>query len=103
MNIVYIGGVAVGLSTIIDLDEQERNEENTKLKYITPAIQKKWNSEGDRMVMEYGKDKFGNDKSGHYFTDGQILVDGEGGSFCFLWTSDGITAELRLPRQTTAL
>ena len=63
----------MGLSTITDLDEQERNEENTKLMYITPAIQKKWNSEGDRIVMEYGKDK-----SGHYFTDGQILVDGEG-------------------------
>ena len=56
-----------------DLDEQQKNEESTKLNYITPAIQKKWNSEGDRIVMEYGKRG-----SGHYFTDGQILVETDG-------------------------
>ena len=38
-----------------DLDEQLKNEESTKLNFITPAIQKKWNAEGDRIVMEYGK------------------------------------------------
>lgn len=58
---------------IDDLDEQLKNEENTKLNYITPAITRKWNSEGDRIVMEYGKEG-----SGHYFTDGQILIDGDG-------------------------
>ena len=56
-----------------DLDEQLKNEESTKLNYITPAIQKKWNAEGDRIVMEYGKRG-----SGHYFTDGQILVESDG-------------------------
>ena len=34
-----------------DLDEQMKNEESTKLNFITPAIQKKWNAEGDRIVM----------------------------------------------------
>lgn len=62
------------LKPILDLDEQNKNEENTKLMYITPAIQKRWNSEGDRIIMEYGKDG----KSGHYFTEGQIIVDAEG-------------------------
>ncbi len=56
-----------------DLDEQMKNEESTKLNFITPAIQKKWNAEGDRIVMEYGKKG-----SGHYFTDGQILVGADG-------------------------
>ena len=56
-----------------DLDEQLKNEESTKLNFITPAIQKKWNAEGDRIVMEYGKRG-----SGHYFTDGQILVESDG-------------------------
>ena len=65
----------MALQPLNDLDEQVKNEENTKLTYITPAIQKKWCSEGDRIVMEYGKDKRGNKISGHYFTDGQILVD----------------------------
>lgn len=61
------------MKPVDDLEEQLKNEENTKLNYITPAIMNKWNSEGDRIVMEYGKDG-----SGHYFTDGQILVDSEG-------------------------
>jgi type I restriction enzyme R subunit len=62
------------LQPLNDLDEQVKNEENTKLMYITPAIQKKWCSEGDSIVMEYSKDKRGNKISGHYFTAGQILV-----------------------------
>ena len=61
------------MRSLDDLDEQLKNEENTKLNYITQAITSKWNNEGDRIVMEYGKEG-----SGHYFTDGQILVDGEG-------------------------
>lgn len=68
----------MNLIPLDDIDEQEQNEENTKLKYITPAIQNKWNAEGDKIVMEYGKDKFGNTGSGHYFTEGQIIVDKEG-------------------------
>lgn len=56
-----------------DLDEQHKNEENTKLNYITPAIQKKWSADGDRIVMEYGKKGYG-----HYFTNGQILVEPDG-------------------------
>ncbi len=56
-----------------DLDEQQKNEESTKLNYITPAIQKKWNEDGDRIVMEYG-----NKGHGHYFTDGKILVELDG-------------------------
>lgn len=54
---------------IDDIDEQTRNEENTKLKYITPELTKKWSAEGDQIVMEYGKTAF---------TDGQILVDSDG-------------------------
>lgn len=54
---------------IDDIDEQTRNEENTKLKYITPELIKKWSAEGDQIVMEYGKTAF---------TDGQILVDSDG-------------------------
>lgn len=64
----------MALRSITDIEEQSRNEENTKLNYITPAIQKKWNSDGDKIVMEYNKDG----TTGHYFTDGQIHVDGEG-------------------------
>ena len=64
----------MALKTITDIEEQSRNEENTKLNYITPAIQKKWNNEGDKIVMEYNKDG----TTGHYFTDGQIHVDAEG-------------------------
>ena len=61
------------MKPLYDLEEQLKNEESTKLNYITPAIQKKWNDEGDRLVMEYGKRG-----TGHYFTDGQILVDTNG-------------------------
>ena len=61
------------MNPLDDLDEQLKNEESTKLNYITPTIQKKWNAEGDRIVMEYGKKGFG-----HYFTDGQILVEVDG-------------------------
>ena len=57
------------MTPINDLDEQTRNEENTKLKYITPELIKKWSAEGDQIIMEYGKTAF---------TDGQILVDSDG-------------------------
>lgn len=57
------------MTPINDIDEQTRNEENTKLKYITPELVKKWSAEGDQIVMEYGKTAF---------TDGQILVDSDG-------------------------
>ena len=61
------------MKPIEDYDVQINNEESTKLKYITPALQKKWNADGDFIVMEYGtKGK------GHYFTDGQILVEQDG-------------------------
>ncbi len=61
------------MKPVDDLDEQLKNEESTKLKYITPALQKKWNADGDHIVMEYGKKGHG-----HYFTDGQILVEPDG-------------------------
>ena len=61
------------MKPIDDLDEQLKNEESTKLNYITPALQKKWNADGDRIVMEYGKRGHG-----YYFTDGQILVQPDG-------------------------
>lgn len=57
------------MTPIDDIDEQTRNEENTKLKFITPELIKKWSAEGDQIVMEYGKTAF---------TDGQILVDSDG-------------------------
>lgn len=57
------------MTPIDDIDEQTRNEENTKLKYITPELVKKWSAEGDQIVMEYGKTAF---------TDGQILVNSDG-------------------------
>ena len=57
------------MTPIDDIDEQTRNEENTKLKYITPELIKKWSAEGDQIIMEYGKTAF---------TDGQILVDSDG-------------------------
>lgn len=52
------------MATISDdeIREQQNNEENTKLKYITPVIQEKW-QDIDKIVMEY------------YFTDGRIIVD----------------------------
>lgn len=34
------------MTPITDIEEQQRNEENTKLNYITPEIQKKWSAEG---------------------------------------------------------
>ena len=57
------------MAPIDDVDEQTRNEENTKLKYITPELIKKWSAEGDQIAMEYGKIAF---------TDGQILVSLDG-------------------------
>lgn len=45
-----------------EIAEQQNNEENTKLRYITPVIQAKW-KDIDKIVMEY------------YFTDGRITVD----------------------------
>lgn len=42
------------MKPVDDLDKQIKNEESTKLKYITPALQKKWNADGDHIVMEYG-------------------------------------------------
>ncbi len=57
------------MTPIDDIDEQTRNEENTKLKFITPELIKKWSAEGDQIIMEYGKTAF---------TDGQILVDSDG-------------------------
>lgn len=46
------------MTPITDIEEQSRNEENTKLNYITPEIQKKWSAEGDQIIMEYGKTAF---------------------------------------------
>ena len=60
------------MTPITDIDEQTRNEENTKLNYITPEIQKKWSAEGDQIIMEYGK------TNNVYFTDGQIIVGSDG-------------------------
>lgn len=57
---------------INDIEEQLKNEENTKLNYITPAIQKKWNNEGDRICMEYNKNT---NENAYYFTDGRIIVN----------------------------
>ena len=39
------------MTPITDIDEQTRNEENTKLNYITSEIQKKWSAEGDQIIM----------------------------------------------------
>lgn len=60
------------MTPITDIDEQTRNEENTKLNYITPEIQKKWSAEGEQIIMEYGK------TNNVYFTDGQIIVGSDG-------------------------
>lgn len=46
-----------------ELDEQLKNEENTKRIYITPVIQERWGENLDNIVMEY------------YFTDGRINID----------------------------
>lgn len=45
-----------------EIAEQQNNEENTKLRYITPIIQEKW-KDIDKVIMEY------------YFTDGRISID----------------------------
>lgn len=47
------------------LDEQRKNEENTKQKYITPIIKERWENNIDNIVMEY------------YFTDGRVNINGE--------------------------
>ena len=47
-----------------ELAEQQKNEENTKKKYITPIIQERWGKENsDNIIMEY------------YFTDGRVNID----------------------------
>lgn len=49
-----------------EIAEQQRNEENTKKKYITPIIQERWGKENsDNVIMEY------------YFTDGRVNIDGD--------------------------
>ena len=49
-----------------EIAEQQKNEENTKKKYITPAIQERWGNENsDNIIMEY------------YFTDGRVNIDGD--------------------------
>lgn len=49
-----------------EIAEQQRNEENTKKKYITPIIQEKWGKENsDNIIMEY------------CFTDGRVNIDGD--------------------------
>lgn len=47
------------------LQEQLKNEENTKRKYITPVIEERWGKDTDHIVMEY------------YFTAGRVNIDGE--------------------------
>ena len=42
--------------------DQQKNEETTKLRYITPVISERW-QDTDKVLMEY------------YFTDGRISVD----------------------------
>ena len=49
---------------INDLEEQLKNEENTKRMYITPIIEERWNKEQNSIVMEY------------YFTDGRVDING---------------------------
>ena len=49
-----------------EIAEQQKNEENTKKKYITPIIQERWGKENpDNIVMEYK------------FTDGRVNIDGD--------------------------
>lgn len=45
-----------------DLTDQQKNEETTKLRYITPVVLNKW-EDINKVVMEY------------YFTDGRISID----------------------------
>ncbi len=48
-----------------ELERQKRNEDNTKLKYITPVLEERWGSE-ESIIMEYA------------FTDGRIQVYDDG-------------------------
>ncbi len=49
-----------------EIAKQQKNEENTKKKYITPVIQERWGKENsDNIIMEY------------YFTDGKVNIDGD--------------------------
>jgi len=49
-----------------EIVEQQKNEENTKKKYITPIIEERWGKENsDNVIMEY------------YFTDGRVNIDGD--------------------------
>lgn len=54
--------MALNSLTPDEVAAQQRNEENTKLKYITPIIKERW-VDIDKVVMEY------------YFTDGRISID----------------------------
>lgn len=56
------GGSEYFAISIDDIERQRRNEETTKLRLITPAIQAKWPNV-DQIIMEY------------YLTDGRITVD----------------------------
>lgn len=48
-----------------DLEEQLKNEENTKRKYITPIIEERWRNNSENIIMEY------------YFTKGRVNINGE--------------------------
>ena len=49
-----------------EIAEQQKNEENTKKKYITPIIQERWGKENpDNVMMEY------------CFTDGRVNIDSD--------------------------
>lgn len=48
-----------------EISEQQKNEENTKAKYITPIIQERWGENSNNIIMEY------------YFTDGRVNIDGD--------------------------
>lgn len=48
-----------------ELQRQQRNEENTKKRLITPIIEERWGLNTEEIVMEY------------YFTDGKVEITGE--------------------------
>lgn len=48
-----------------ELQEQIKNEENTKRIYITPIIEERWGKNTDNIVMEY------------YFTAGRVNINGD--------------------------
>lgn len=48
-----------------EIIEQQKNEENTKKKYITPIIQERWGKDMDNIIMEY------------FFTDGRVNIEGD--------------------------